>query len=73
MPQITVEMLPGRTPEVKKAIAKEVMERVAPLAKVPADSITVTIHDSAKEDWDQVVEERNHKDEEHLYTYESVK
>ena len=32
MPHITVEMLPGRTPEVKKAIAKEVMERVAPLA-----------------------------------------
>ena len=63
MPHITVEMLPGRTP----------MERVAPLAKVPADSITVTIHDIAKEDWDQVVEERNHKDEEHLYTYESVK
>lgn len=40
MPHITVEMLPGRTPEVKKAIAKEVMEQGSTPAKVPADSIS---------------------------------
>lgn len=50
MPVIIVEMWPGRDEDAKRRIAKGITE-VFEREKVPAEAVTVVMHDTPKGNW----------------------
>ena len=51
MPIIRVEMFPGRTPEQKRAIAKELTDCFVRTAGGTPESVTILFSEIAKQDW----------------------
>ena len=51
MPTIRVEMFEGRTPEQKRALAKELTEACVRAIGTPAGSVDILFYDIAKQDW----------------------
>ncbi len=51
MPNIRVEMFPGRTIEQKRAIAKELTEAFVRAGGGTPQSVTILIDEVAKQDW----------------------
>jgi 4-oxalocrotonate tautomerase len=48
MPEVTIEIAEGRTDEEYKALVKEITDAVVRSCKVPADAVTVIIHENPK-------------------------
>ena len=51
MPTIRVEMFEGRTPEQKRALAKELTDACVRAIGTPAGSVDILFYDIAKQDW----------------------
>ena len=51
MPTIRVEMFEGRTPEQKRALAKELTAACVRAIGTPAGSVDILFYDIAKQDW----------------------
>lgn len=51
MPFVHIELKEGRTPEVKAAIAKEIIESVSKHANAPKENVHVVFHDMKPEDY----------------------
>jgi 4-oxalocrotonate tautomerase len=48
MPEVTVEIAEGRTDEQYKMLIKEITDAVVRSCNVPADAVTVVIHENPK-------------------------
>ena len=46
MPEVIIEIAQGRTQEQKRALIKEITEAVVRTCAVPADAVTVIIHEN---------------------------
>lgn len=51
MPTLRVEMFAGRTPEQKRALARELTDATVRALGVPSSSVEVLFFDIAKSDW----------------------
>ncbi|MGH2363402.1 MAG: 2-hydroxymuconate tautomerase [Chloroflexota bacterium] len=51
MPIVKLEMLKGRTPDQKRALAKAPTDAVASNANVPPDQVWVVIDEVERENW----------------------
>ena len=51
MPTIRVEMFEGRTPEQKRALAKELTDACVRAIGASPDSVDILFYDIAKQDW----------------------
>jgi 4-oxalocrotonate tautomerase len=51
MPVVRIEMLSGRTPEQKRALAETVTRDVAEIAKCTRESVQVVFTSVDREDW----------------------
>ncbi len=51
MPYVTIHMWPGRTPEVKAKLIKDVTEAVKQMEGVPVEAIEVVIVEIPQENW----------------------
>lgn len=51
MPLINVNMLPGRTPEQKEALIREVTDAVVRTCDANRESVWVTINETPPEHW----------------------
>ena len=55
MPHIAVMMYPGRTPERKEAVAKELRSQMARTLGMSEEHISVSIEEVAAENWEQTI------------------
>jgi 4-oxalocrotonate tautomerase len=46
MPEVIIEIAQGRTQDQKRALIKEITEAVVRTCSVPADAVTVIIHEN---------------------------
>ncbi len=53
MPHIAISMYPGRSPEIKKALASKVRETVAEELGVDRAVVSVSVEDVPKEEWQE--------------------
>jgi 4-oxalocrotonate tautomerase len=51
MPLVQISMLPGRSPEQKRALLAEVTDAVVRTCKVPPETVRVLISEIAAEHW----------------------
>jgi 4-oxalocrotonate tautomerase len=51
MPTIHVELFEGRTPEHKRALARELTDACVRVLGCSADGVDVVFHDVARHDW----------------------
>lgn len=51
MPLITISLWPGRTPEIKEALAKEITEAVNKVLGSKKEHIIIVFQDIPKENW----------------------
>jgi phenylpyruvate tautomerase PptA (4-oxalocrotonate tautomerase family) len=51
LPFVTVKLVAGRSPEVKREMAKRIVTAVAETAKVDPAAVWLVFEDVAKEDW----------------------
>lgn len=51
MPVVMVYMLPGRTEEQKRQLAKAMTDAMVNIAKAPVENTAVLIHEVPKSDW----------------------
>lgn len=54
MPHVVIKCFPGRSEEVKKACADKIAEDIAETLGVNLTSVSVAVHEVAKEDWPNV-------------------
>lgn len=50
MPELTIEMIEGRTLEQKRELVRRLTEVVVDVCKVDPASVTITIHENRRED-----------------------
>ena len=65
MPHITIKTLPGKTPEMKQRLVKELETIVSKTFEVPVGNISISIQEVENDCWDQAVVEpylKKHKD-----------
>ncbi len=55
MPHIAIMMYPGRSEEVKEALAKEMQEAIMKAMNAPANVFSVSIEEVAPENWNETV------------------
>lgn len=55
MPHITIKTLPGKTPEMKQRLVKELESVVSQTFQVPAGNISISIQEIENDCWDQAV------------------
>ena len=48
MPEIVIFLAEGRTPEVKRALMKDISDAVVRHAEVPAEAVTISIMETPK-------------------------
>ena len=51
MPLVEISLWPGRTPEVKEDLMREVTETVARITGAPLEAVEVIIRDVPKTNW----------------------
>lgn len=56
MPHIAISMFPGRSPEIKKALASRVRETVADELGIDKSVVSVSVEDIPKEHWQEHME-----------------
>lgn len=76
MPHITVTMLPGRSPEQKKSLARQLRETLAAALNVDAMIVSVSVEDLPMEGWSEflrslpedsiIIPENNHETDEKI-------
>lgn len=67
MPHVTVEMLPGRTEEVKNHLAEQISQTVAACVKVDPAHVSVSIREVAADAWKTRVYDRVLQESSTLY------
>lgn len=50
MPELTIEMIEGRTIEQKRELVRRLTDTVVEVLKVPASAVTIVIHENRRED-----------------------
>lgn len=55
MPHVNINMLPGRSDELKKKVADAVLETMVEELGCAREHLSVSIHDVTLEDWDNEV------------------
>jgi 4-oxalocrotonate tautomerase len=50
MPEVTIEMFQGRSLDQKRALVKDVTDAIVRNCDVPADAVTIIIHENARSD-----------------------
>ena len=55
MPHIALMMYPGRSEEVKQALAKEMQEAIMKAMNAPANYFSVSIEEVVPEKWEETV------------------
>ena len=63
MPHISVMMYPGRSDEVKAAIAKDMQEALMKTLNAPASVISVSVEDITPEAWPGVIAAKVNSDD----------
>lgn len=51
MPLVQISMFPGRTPEAKEAMIREVTDAVVRTTGAPPEAVTVIVHEIEKSHW----------------------
>lgn len=67
MPNIKIQMFPGRSDELKKELADAITNDVTRILGVKEKSISIVFEDVAQSDWDNVVYSEIINDKEKLY------
>ena len=67
MPHVTVEMLPGRTKEVKHNLAEQLSQTVAACVNVDPSDVSVSIREVSIENWKAEVYNRVLSEESTIY------
>lgn len=67
MPHVTVEMLPGRTKEVKHNLAEHLCQTVAACVNVDPSDVSVSILEVSAENWKATVYDRVLNEEAAIY------
>lgn len=67
MPHVTIEMLPGRTEEVKNHLTEQISQTVAACVKVDPSDVSVSIREVAADAWKAQVYDRVLQESSTLY------
>ena len=55
MPHVSIKMYPGRSEEVKKQLAEQIVKDLMTIAKCAEESVSLTIEEVASADWPEKV------------------